>query len=152
MPIFRREDNDELIEVDFATVMDRQDASGYLLLDDGVFARRCWHLEEKPAPPSKRAELDKPIVSDTLGFTAHQLAEFEADRRANGFSGIEFVQDRLEPSFYQVKCDNADVWRKYMKHRGLADRNSRNGGGAQLTPGQLDRLKSRMLDEYPADP
>ena len=143
--IFRREDNDELIELDFATVMERQDAAGYVTLDDGVLARRCIHLEQKAGRADRRAELDKPIISDTLGVTAHQLAEMEADRKAHGFRGVEFVQDAAEPTFYQVKCDSVASWRAYMKHRGMADRNSKNGSGASLSPALLERAKQRIL-------
>jgi hypothetical protein len=142
--IFRREDNGELIELDFATVMAKQ-KDGFVQLDDGVLARRCIHLEQQAERAAKRAELDRPIISETLGFTSHQLAEMEADRKSHGFRGVEFIEDKDEPNYYNVKCDSPASWRAYMAHRGLCDRNGSNGGGASLSPLLLERAKLRVM-------
>jgi hypothetical protein len=141
--IFRREDNDELIELDFATVMQKQ-VDGFVRLDDGVLARRCIHLEQQAERAAKREELNRPLVSDSLGFTSHQLAEMEADRVKHGHVGVEFIEDSSVEGFYQVKCSSPSAWRDYVRHRGLVDRNSSNGGGAALSPELLERAAARL--------
>lgn len=91
----------------------------------------------------------KPIISDALGFTEGQLAQFEADRIKHGFSDVEFVRDPQVPEFYQVKMGSEETKSRYMKHRGYHDRNSLNGGGAHLTPELLAALQRQMLERYP---
>lgn len=94
-------------------------------------------------------ELDKPIVSDALGFSEQQFNDFEADRVKNGHVGIEFVRDKDVPQFFQVKCSSREAWAKYVKHRGMYDRNSRNGGSFTIDDKEFDRLKQEMLKKYP---
>jgi hypothetical protein len=142
--IFRREDNGELIELDFATVMAKQ-KDGFVELDDGVLARRCIHLEQQAERAAKRAELDKPLLSDSLGFTSHQLAEMEADRVKHGHVGVEFIEDSGVEGYYQVKCSSPAAWRDYVAHRGFVDKNGSNGGGASLSPALLERTIKRIL-------
>ncbi len=151
--IFRRADNEHLFEVDFATMIE-QDALGYITLTDGVQARRCRHLEaemDSKTGEKLRATADggRPIVSDALGFPQHQLAAFEQDRTANGFSGVEFVRDPLEPTFYQVKISSPTEWQRYIQHRGMSDRNSTNGGRAMLTADQLAAAEQRAKETSP---
>lgn len=128
--IFRREDDGDLVEVPFE-IMIQQDSGGYITLTDGIQAKRCVHLEmTRDNSPAKRCtstdgEFLKPIVSDALGCTAHGLAELEADRKAHGFSGVEFVQDPREPGFFQAKFQSRSEWTRYMKHRGMYDRSSK---------------------------
>lgn len=147
--IFRREDNGELISVDFETMMG-MDSLGYITLQDGIQARRSRAAEIGIEVQSQdRKELEKPIVSDSLGFGAQQLAEFEADRVRHGFTGIEFTNDPLVPEFIQVRCNSKVEWQRYLKHRGMSDFNSRNGSGATLTQEQMDEAKKRILEKYP---
>lgn len=140
--LFRREDNDALIEVDFQAMI-QQDALGAITLPDGVTARRCRHLEQPVtvAPPKEGAAvgLEKPIVSDSLGFTYHQLAAFEADRVQHGFSGVEFRPDPLVPGFYQAHFSGRAEWERYYRHRGYGDRNSLLGSAPALSQADLDR-------------
>lgn len=146
MYVFRREDNGELVEVDFAAMME-MDALGVITLPDGVQARRVRDGEpRKSSEPS--LGIDKPIVSDTLGFAQHQLEHFEADRKAHGFTGVEFVRDPHVPEFFQVKFSSVREWRRYIHHRGMCDKNSRNGGGVVLTQGDLDRARELINRQF----
>jgi hypothetical protein len=145
--IYRREDNGELIEVDWQTMMGQQ--GGYITLADGVQARRCVYLERSaaPLPKAERTPDHPPILSDALGVTCHQVKAFQEDAIKNGYTGIEFVQDKQEPTFYQCRISSVHEWRRYLKHRGVRDRNSRNGGGQPLAPGQLARAAARLLEQ-----
>src|SRR4051812_11415353 len=94
---FRRQDNDQIIEVDFEQMMTK-DAMGRITLSDGVVAREirrsCRSVEQSDGNASRVAP---PIISDALGFTEHQFDVFEADRVASGFKGIEFIRDPAVP-------------------------------------------------------
>lgn len=85
--------------------------------------------------------IDRPVVSDSLGCIGEQVAELQADAQLHGFSAVEFKPDPHVPGFYQAHCNSPDQWRRYVEHRGLDDRNSRNGGTATLTPELLERAK-----------
>lgn len=150
---FLREDDGKTVQVDFETMM-QMDAAGYITLPDGVRARR----DRQKEPPLRRADIvsatrsetgSKPIPpSDAMGFTAHQLQEFEADRQLNGFSGVEFVPDPLEPTFYQVKCSDRRTWERYASHRGFVDLN--RTAAVSISAADLEaakRLVSRALRE-----
>lgn len=151
--IFRREDDGSLVRVDFETMM-TMDSLGYIQLPEGVSARRCRHLEIESAPKAieKIRELEKPILSDGLGFGRQQLGEFEADRKAAGFTGVEFVQDTAVPEFYQVKISSKREWQRYLEHRGMHDKNSRNGGSVEITEETLEQARQRILEKYPVLP
>lgn len=145
---FQREDTGAVMDVDFATMM-QQDAAGYLTLPDGCIAKRIrMPLPAKSHEPHD-IELAKPILSDALGFTEAQLSEFEVDRKANGFTGIEFVRDPMCAQFYQVKITSMAEWARYVKHRGMRDKNSRNGGAAVPSDADFERLRQEMLEKYP---
>jgi hypothetical protein len=124
---FIREDNGQSVEVDFETMM-QQDTAGFIRLPAGcgrmVAARRASTGSFRRAAVQEKETGTKPIPpSDALGFTVHQLAEFEADRVAHGFHGVEFVQDPMEPTFRQVKCSSRREWERYVEHRGFYDKN-----------------------------
>lgn len=123
---FIREDDGFVIEVDFETMMG-QDVAGYITLDDGVQARRVMDVENK-RPTIERGNANRtPPSSDALGFTAHQLWEFEEDRRRNGFSGVEFKPDPSCPEFYQVHFSSHGERDRYMQHRNFVDKNYTKG-------------------------
>ena len=96
-----------------------------------------------------RKELEKPIVSDACGFIQQQFNDFETDRVKNGFTGIEFVRDKDVPQFYQVKCSSRKEFARYMKHRGMHDKNSRNGSAAGITQKELDDAMRLIREKYP---
>lgn len=152
--LFKREDTGEIVELPFSYVMDK-DVMGYVELPDGVRAKHCVRLEIERDGGAKRPEkapppaTDRPIVSDALGFTRDQLADFEADRQAHGFSGVEFKPDPDVPQFYQVHVSSQKEWKRYIKHRGMIDRNSRNGGGRPLSADQMSQAEQRAREMYP---
>ena len=146
--LFRRVGDGELLELPFSFVM-RQDVLGYVDLPDGGMARRCVALEiqrEQEAPATKTRRLIPEIVSDTLGFGQQHVAEFEADRQTHGFTGVEFIRDLHTPEFFRVKCDSPRTWARYVKHRGLVDKNSRNGGGCAISADMLAAAEARARE------
>ena len=148
--LFRRADNDRVIEVGFEAMIG-MDSLGFITLPDGVTARRCQHLEA-PALRAKTGavkELNKPIVSDSLGFTFHQLDDFELDRQKNGFVGTEFKPDPLVPGFFQVRFTSQAEKDRYAKHRGQFEKNSRNGGGTPPSEQQVEKMRAKILEKYP---
>lgn len=125
---FRREDTGEIVEVDFETHMS-QDRGGFITLPDGVKARRVNDFHNfKPSVEYQNANRTPP-PSDSLGFTSHQLAEFEEDRVRNGHTGIEFKPDPMCPDFYQVHFASHQARDDYVAHRGMVDMNKTAGSG-----------------------
>lgn len=140
-----RKDSGEIVEVTFGEAYAYGTLRDVIRLADGSVGRRV-----KPADVQEDVkELEKPIVSDALGFIAEQLPDFELDRRKNGFSGVEFVPDPRVPGFLQVKVSSAKEWRRYIKHRAMSDRNSSNGSGASVSETELAGLRKKMLAKYP---
>lgn len=135
----------EIVEVDFETMMNAE--FGFLTLPDGRSARRINRPSEKKSTKKEKG-VGPPIVSDAMGFTDNQLAQMETDRKANGFHGVEFRPDPMEPRFMQVHCSSERVKAAYMKHRGFTDQNSRNGSGAMLSPGLFEAARRRVIEEY----
>lgn len=142
-----RMDDGTVIQVPFEKMIE-QDAAGFITVD-GQSARRI--REDAPRKEAARAVtgLDRPIVSDALGFPMEQLGDFERDRQANGFTGVEFRPDPHVPQFCQVHVSSQKEWARYVKHRGMHDRNSRNGSGAALTQEQMDAAAARVREQYP---
>ena len=146
--LYRREDNGEIVEVDWETMMTQR--NGYITLDDGVDAKRCVHLEDerygKPERQSRKVLLDRPIVSDNLGFGQHQYAEMEEDRRRNGFTDVEFVRDPHTPEFYQVHCGSRKSRDAYARHRSFS--NSTSIGGVRFTKEELEGAMALVSRVY----
>lgn len=136
---FRRDDTGELIEVDFATMLQAEGPLGILTLPCGATARRVRTGDTMSPRAGTASDVDRPIVSDALGFIGEQLADFEADRVRHGFSGIEFRPDPRVPQFYQAHASSRAEFERYARHRGKQDNNSRNGSGVTLTEGDLKR-------------
>ena len=148
---FRREDNQKIVEVPFGVMMG-QDAAGFITLPCGTLARRCAYLEEEepaPAPPQRRGQHTgtRKIVSDSLGFPRQQLADFERDRKANGFGGVEFAPDPAVPEFVQVHCDSRATFNRYAKHRGMVNKNT--FGGVLLSTEEMERAETIARRIYP---
>jgi hypothetical protein len=146
MPCFRRDDG-TTEEVDFTYALENQ-FGGMIQLPDGTLAKRVY----EPEPPKERegtaSTVEKPIVSDALGFTAHQIDEMEQHRVEHGFTGVEFKRDPHEPTFYQVHISNKSEWQRYMKSRGFADHNSTLGSGAQLSPELFQKSVDKVMEKY----
>jgi hypothetical protein len=145
--LFRREDTGEVIELDFVTMM-TMDSMGCVTLDDGVVARRARDLDPQLQRAEIVRELEKPVVSDSLGFTEKQLADFEADRKRHGFTGVEFKRDPDVPQFFQVHCSGKAEWDRYVKHRGMNDCNSMNGGRQALSERDLRAAEQKVRERY----
>ncbi|MEO1615054.1 MAG: hypothetical protein AAFV88_04340 [Planctomycetota bacterium] len=133
---FRREDTGEVIDVDFATMMEAKD--GFLEIEPGVFAKRInRHSVKRSVGERGRTE----IVSDALGFPRQQMAEMEDHRQLHNHTDIEFVPDPEVPEFIQVKCGSEKAKHRYMESRGFTDQNSRNGSGQVLSPNMLEHAR-----------
>lgn len=134
---YRRLDNDEVIEVDFDTMIN-QSAGGFIELEIGGVKVEAKRVHDQTVKVKKVTyATDPPIVSDSLGFGQHQLADFERDRVAHGFTGVEFVRDPQVPEFFQARIGSVKELEAYRTHRGLTDRNSRNGSTATVSPKQM---------------
>lgn len=143
---FRREDNGEVVEVDFAYMMEHQDVGGFITLPDGTQAKRINRPTEKPETKADGA--DRPVVSDALGFCEYQLGDFETDRKMNGIKGIEFRRDPSFPQFFQA-VGSQKAMEAYSKHRGFEDKNPTSG--AALSPQMLEKAKEMVLRTGGAD-
>lgn len=152
MYLFRRTDNDAIVEVPWG-VMIEQDAAGFITLSDGVQARRCVHLElDRDGRQGRTGEsrcVASPSPSDTLGFPCQQLATFEEDRVRNGFTDVEFAPDPLAPEFYQVRFGSHDARDRYTRHRGYV--NKTGLGGVRLTQAELDRAAEFVGRRFAGD-
>ena len=69
-------------------------------------------------------------------------------RSKNGFRGIEFVRDKDVPQFFQVKCSSRKEFDRYMKHRGMYDKNSSNGSSAGITEKEINEAAQRIKEKY----
>lgn len=157
---FRREDNGELFWCDFETTI-HETKNGFMTLSDGVEARRVPRFDRVPRAVTQEVEKVKgqpadlrPIVSDALGFPTAQLADFEADRVAYGFSGVEFKPDPKVPEFTQVHFKGRGEWQRYLKHRGYVDRNGSRSTPVLLSEDELQRaaeLVSRPMAQKKLD-
>lgn len=133
-----RSDGGKEIEVSFEEMMNQQ--GGYVVRD-GELYRRVSEGGFKKRSTKPSTGTSKEIISDAMGFGQHQFREMEADRKANGFHGVEFTRDPHVPQFFQVRCDSPKTWSKYIKHRGMKDMNSKNGGAPCLTEEEMQRAR-----------
>ena len=108
-----------------------------------------WRDRRSPPPPAKTTVASQPWTSDALGFPVAALAEMEEDRRRNGFSAVEFVEDPQVEGFYRVRIDGRRAREEYIAHRGLCDQ-SRAGGYRDIGPEQMARVtESACRDSIP---
>lgn len=143
---FRREDNGKSVMLGFNEMM-AQDVAGYVTLPDGVRARRAHDGKPIGKQAEYREMAGAPLLpSDALGFTSHQLAEFEMDRKQHGFSGVEFVRDKTCHTQWQVKCSSRREWEKYVAHRQMVDKNK--SSGAALSAEQLRKAQEKVSEQY----
>ena len=129
----------KVINVSFEQMMEASD--GFLTLPDGRTAKRVFRPNSKMATTIEKGSAPPKIVSDAMGFPAKAIDKFEADRIANGFTGIEFRPDPDVPEFIQVHCSSQAAKDRYMKHRSMHDRNSRNGSAAILDEQLMSQAK-----------
>jgi hypothetical protein len=109
-----------------------------------IDGKSVW-VDKSQVRESKQSQA---IVSDALGCIADAVDERRADAQIHGFSGVDFKPDPKVPQFYQAHFSCPDQHRRYIEHCGLTDRNSRNGGSAQITPEHLAEMGARMRMKY----
>jgi len=137
---FRRTDNDRIVWVDWATMI-QQSAAGFIRLPDGIEARRCLHLEkhERRRSTAPETAIPAPAISDSLGFPEQCLADRQAQLQQLGCTGIEFKRDPRVPEFFQVHGASRAALDRYTKKRGMVNRTGSLGGGVILSQDDLDR-------------
>lgn len=130
---FRREGDGEIVEVSFEEAI-LQDAAGFIVLSDGVSAKRCpdqQPSDQQPLGGKVRPQPTdaggRPIVSDRLGFGECQFADFEEHRIKGGHTGVRFKPDPEVPGYYLVECSSRGAWDAYVKSRGFYDKNKHSG-------------------------
>jgi hypothetical protein len=107
---------------------------------------------DKSALPEQKTP--RPIVSELgLGCIADAVGEMRADAALHGFTGVEWKPDPKlvmdgEPLWYDAHFSDPDQHARYVEHRGMSDRNSRNGGGAVITSEHLSAMSERMKRKY----
>jgi hypothetical protein len=134
----------KIVNVSFEKMMEA--AHGFLTLPDGRTAKRVFPPSSKATTKADPGATPK-IVSDAMGFPASAIKDFEADRVANGHTGIEFRPDPKVPEFIQVHCSSQAAKDRYMRHRAMHDRNSRNGSSLILSEDMLNRAKELVSRE-----
>lgn len=149
--LFRRSDNGEIFEVDFETAMSAV-GGAVITTADGVIARRV-HRRDPVAPESSQplrqvGLMQKPIVSDAMGFPQHQFAEMQAHKEHCRVAGVEFVRDPLVPEFYQVHCTSEKAKQDYLKARHMKDYSQVNGSKAMLSPSLLEGAREMVRRRF----
>lgn len=135
-----RDDDGNIHNLDFEQMMESKD--GFYEMEDGTVLRRVHgNTVRHSSSPKERTE----IVSDALGFSHLQLNEMRAHLKQSGCRGVEFIKDKTESTFMQVKCDSPRVLQKYMESRGFHDHNSKNGSGAMLSETDIANAKELVL-------
>lgn len=135
-----RDDDGKIHNLSFEQMMDSKD--GFYEMEDGTILRRVHGNTVRHSSSTKeRTE----IVSDSLGFSHLQLNEMRTHLKQSGIKGVEFVKDKTESTFMQVKCDSPRVFQKYMESRGFHDHNSKNGSGAMLSETDIANAKELVL-------
>jgi hypothetical protein len=149
---FRREDNGEVVEGTYGDCLN-MDVMGYITLDDGVQARRCnrpsMHYKgEVPAGASKFEH----VSSLTFACIPQAVEDFANDAKRNGFH-IDWKPDyKSADADGTINSYNAHIplneLERYRKHRGVHDRNSKNGSGAMLSPEHFEQAKQLLERQF----
>lgn len=145
---FAFEDTGEVIDVDFTTMM-TMDAAGYIEVG-GRVARRINRPSMRREVEAKGSHVHAPMVSDSLGFVAKALPQWEEYRQQHGFRSVEYREDPSVPGFMQVHFHNRHERDRYIRSLGKYDKNSANGSKALLSQGLLDRTK-RLIERECAE-
>lgn len=138
MSPFIRDDNGQTVMVPYSEAI-MMDVTGCITLGDGCRARRAPKVVERKHRDVKESRNGRPIVSENLGFTAHQLEERVADRNRHGFKGVEFVRDKDVPTSFNVHFSSRAAYDDYLSHRQLVNRGRTSG--RTLTPEALQQAE-----------
>lgn len=109
---------------------------------------------------SKSRKPPKKVVSDALGCFPQQLEAMRNDAKHSGFSGVEFVADKTStetdgtPNFYQATFSSESERQRYIRHRGLYDKNGSFSGATLGQEGMeaAQRLVERKYGKCPQRP
>lgn len=136
---FQRLDTGEIIETRTPSVIVFGEATIEI---DGkkVLCRKVAGSEATGLPPS--------LTSDTLGVPCHSVEKYRADAAAHGFSGVEFKQDPIEPTFFQAHFSGPDERVRYEKHCGLRNQSGTNGGRQALSPRDIEQARELAIRQY----
>lgn len=106
--------------------------------------------------------MSKPIVSDQLGCTMHEVDAVRADAQAHGFTGIEFKPDPAlvengQALYFDCHAAGPAEYERYKKHCGVTNYSKRAravtdsdqlAAGAGLLLRQLEeKLKRQNRDQ-----
>lgn len=139
------EGTDEVVKVTFEAMM-AQDRAGFVTLPDGRKARRVNAFKATKTVGDASNAPGMPPPSNSLGVTVHQLAEYERDRVDHGFVGIEFKQDPMCDTFYQVHYGSWAVRDAYIRHREKVDMSKTSG--AALTAEMLQEASEMAKERW----
>lgn len=137
------DDDGKVHNLTFEQMIEAKD--GFYQLDDGTWLRR---VRGNTVRVASRVKQRTEIVSDSMGFIEKQLPEMRKHLKQSGIRGVEFVRDKTEPKFFQVKCDSPSVLNKYLKARKMADYNTKNGSGAMLSEQDFENAKELVLRKH----
>lgn len=139
---YRREDNGEIIEVDFITHMNS--SGGYITAPDGVACRvvPTGNLRQRASVP-KDGRVIQYNDSDALGCIEASVGDMRDDVQRHGLTGVEFVPDPDVAGFYKARFSSAEAKARYAKHRNIPDR-SGSQMGFTLPPGHLEQMAKRV--------
>lgn len=112
-----------------------------------VYDKALKEVVEVGAAPVDKAPIDRPMVSENCGFGEHQLVEMEAHRQAYKCSGVEFIEDRNAPGFYNVHFENSRARDNYLDKRKLYD--AGRDRAAPLTGEMLQKASEFVRSRYP---
>lgn len=150
---FRRLDTDEIIEVDFQTMMEK-DVAGFLQVEIDGQQVECRDVRgqlasARQSEPQAIGPPPKVVNALNLGFMSTQLAEMEEDRKRHGFHGIEFEKNPEDPRYYQVvACSRGELMR-YAAHCGCPDdMTSKNGSAVGITAKELEEARAKAVAKY----
>lgn len=133
-----KDDDGNIHLLSFSQMMEAKD--GFYQKEDGTWLRR---VRDATVQTTKVMNHRAEIVSDSMGFIEQNLPAMQKHLEQTGIKGVEFVRDKAEPKFFQVKCDGPQSFNKYLKARQMNDLNSSNGSGAMLS--ELDFANAKEL-------
>jgi hypothetical protein len=152
---FRREDNGEILEVDWTAMMN-MDVAGYITLDDGVQARRCQRpsMRRKGEVPQGAAKFEH-VSNIAFAVPPSAVESFADDAKRNGFN-IEWKPDyKGADADGTINSFNAHIplsqLNRYRKHRlgpDAFDKNSKNGRGAVIYADDIEKSKKLVERQY----
>ncbi len=135
-----KDDDGNIHLLSFSQMMEAKD--GFYQKEDGTWLRR---VRDATVQTTKVMNHRAEIISDSMGFIEQSLPAMQKHLEQTGIKGVEFVRDKSEPKFFQVKCDGPQSFNKYLKARQMTDLNSSNGSSAMLSERDFEIAKELVL-------